>query len=203
MKILLMLEKRWTGQLLIKMRETYSCCQLYNDINRCNCSFAPPLIRDMPGSVLVFISRWYPGMLSTCLRDKTFAMESFVWKCFFQWTIVMFTSIIGRFQCRIVLTVSVVDVWRMNVLSLCATKNLLVDCGNSRGQHYPHNHPRLFDSEGTEMFIGDIVAFSTRGLFTSTTGVEYKISQTRNKVTSRDNLRQPISRARYNLFVHL
>ena len=97
MKILLMLEKRWTGQLLIKMRETYSCCQLYNDINRCNCSFAPPLIRDMPGSVLVFISRWYPGMLSTCLRDKTFVMESFVWKCFFQWRIVMFTSIIGRF----------------------------------------------------------------------------------------------------------
>ena len=80
-------------------------------------------------------------------------------------------------------------------------ENLRVNPADRRGQDYPHNHPRVLDSEGTEIFIGDTVTFLTRGLFTSTSGVVYKVSQSGNRVTSRDSFRRAISRAPHNLSV--
>ena len=82
-------------------------------------------------------------------------------------------------------------------------ENLRVNPADRRGQEYPHNHPRIFDSEGTEILIGDTVTFLTRGLFTSTSGVVYKVSHTGTRVTSRDAFRRAISRAPHNLRVHL
>ena len=68
---------------------------------------------------------------------------------------------------------------------------------------YRHNHPAVYNNEGTEILIGDQVQFVTRGLFTSTRGVVYKISPSSNRVTARDNLRRSISRAPHNLKVIL
>ena len=72
-----------------------------------------------------------------------------------------------------------------------------------RFHSYRHNHPIVYDNEGTEILIGDQVQFVTRGLFTSTRGVVYKISASGNRVTARDNLRRSISRAPHNLKVIL
>ena len=70
-----------------------------------------------------------------------------------------------------------------------------------RPRGYRHSHPAMYDSEGIEILIGDHVQFVTRGLFTSTRGVVYKISPSGNRVTARDNLRRSISRAPHNLRV--
>ena len=80
-------------------------------------------------------------------------------------------------------------------------EDLWVNPADRRGPDYPHNHPRVLDSEGTEILIGDTVNFLTRGLFTSTSGVVYKVSQSGNRVTSRDSFRRAISRASHNLRV--
>ena len=72
-----------------------------------------------------------------------------------------------------------------------------------RPRGYRHNHPIVYDNEGTEILIGDQVQFVTRGLFTSTRGVVYKILASGNRVTARDNLRRSISRALHNLKVIL
>ena len=82
-------------------------------------------------------------------------------------------------------------------------EDLRVDPGNRRGQTYQHQHPRVLDSESTEILIGETVTFITRGWLTSTSGVVYKISRNGTRVTSRDNLRQSISRAPHNLCVKL
>ena len=81
-------------------------------------------------------------------------------------------------------------------------ENIRVNPADRRGQDYQHNHPRIFDSEGTEILIGDTVTFLTRGLFTSTSGIVYKVSQSGNRVISRDSFRRAISRAPHNLRVH-
>ena len=72
-----------------------------------------------------------------------------------------------------------------------------------RGSDYPHNHLRIFDSEGTEILIGDTVIFLARELFTTTGVVVYKLSRSENRVTSKDNLRRAISRAPHNPRVQL
>ena len=74
---------------------------------------------------------------------------------------------------------------------------------NKRPRNYRHTHHIVYDSEGVEILIGDKVQFITRGLFTSTRGVIYKISGGGNRVTARDHLRKPISRAPHNVRVVL
>ena len=70
-----------------------------------------------------------------------------------------------------------------------------------RTENYNHRHPVVRDSDGTEILIGDRVRFLTRGLFSSRTGIVYKISDSGERVTSRDDRNRPISRAPQNLKV--
>ena len=74
---------------------------------------------------------------------------------------------------------------------------------NRRPANYRHNHPVVRDHDGTEILIGDQVIFITRGLFTSTRGTVYKISASGSRITARDQLRRPISRAPHNVRVVL
>ena len=82
-------------------------------------------------------------------------------------------------------------------------ENLRVNPTDRRALNYPHNHLRIFDNIGTEMLIGDTVLFLTRGSFSSTGGVVYKISRSGNRVTSRDNLGRSISRSPQNIQVQI
>ena len=68
---------------------------------------------------------------------------------------------------------------------------------------YRHTHPVVRDREGVEILIGDQVEFITRGLFTSTRGVVYKIVDSGSRVTARDQFRRSISRAPHNVRVIL
>ena len=73
------------------------------------------------------------------------------------------------------------------------------DRQNRRTNQYTHSHPVVRDRDGTEILIGDRVLFLTRGLYSSRTGIVYKISQNGERVTSRDERDRSISRAPYNL----
>ena len=73
------------------------------------------------------------------------------------------------------------------------------DRRNRRTDQYIHFHPVVRDRDGTEILIGDRVRFLTRGLYSSRTGVVYKISRNGERVTSRDERNLSISRAPYNL----
>ena len=72
-----------------------------------------------------------------------------------------------------------------------------------RPRQYLHDHPVVRDQNGVEILIGDTVIFVTRGLFTSTRGIIYKITPSGTRVMARDNLRRSISRAPYNVIVEL
>ena len=72
---------------------------------------------------------------------------------------------------------------------------------NRRPTNYRHNHPVVRDRDGIEILIGDQVEFLTRGNYSSTRGVVYKIAGNGSRVTARDQSRQPISRAPRNIRV--
>ena len=70
-----------------------------------------------------------------------------------------------------------------------------------RPPYYQHTHPVVRDREGTEIIIGDQVLFLTRGLFSSARGTIYKISGNGRRITARDLLHRPVSRAPHNVRV--
>ena len=72
-----------------------------------------------------------------------------------------------------------------------------------RPLHYQYTHPVVRDREGVKIIIRDQVQFITRGLFTSSVGTVYKISDNGSRVTARDHLYRSISRAPRNVRVVL
>ena len=75
------------------------------------------------------------------------------------------------------------------------------DRHNRRTPQYIHWHLVVQDRDGTKILVGDTVIFLMRSLFSSRSGVVYKISENGETVTSRDNHNWPISRAPYYLRV--
>ena len=74
---------------------------------------------------------------------------------------------------------------------------------NRRTATYPFTHPVVRDIDGREILIGDRVEFVTRGAYSSTSGIVYKVTPSGTRVMVRDHLRRPISRAPHNLRILL
>ena len=82
-------------------------------------------------------------------------------------------------------------------------QNIEAEPINRRPATYPFTHPVVRDIDGREILIGDRVEFVTRGAYSSTSGTVYKVTPSGTRVTVRDHLRRPISRAPHNLRIIL
>ena len=76
-----------------------------------------------------------------------------------------------------------------------------IDINRRADLNYTENHPVVYDWSDTEILIGDTVRFLTRGRYDSWTGIVYKISSNRARITARDERGRSISRAPHNVEV--
>ena len=72
----------------------------------------------------------------------------------------------------------------------------LVEGNQERG---PPTDPLVQDRDENNIHIGDQIIFLTRVLYNSTTGPDYKVSNTSSRVTARDDYRRSISRSHNNV----
>ena len=69
---------------------------------------------------------------------------------------------------------------------------------SSKLKTFGPNSTGVRDRDGEPICIGDTITFLTKGLFSSKTGVVYKVSDNKLRVTAKDSNGKSISRAPHN-----